>query len=635
MTVPRSYDGRPLSLFKYSHQPVLPLDGSHIRLLRLDKAKGDTAELRYASPLCCSLIETPIANPQPFNALSYTWGTGERTHWIEVAGSTLTITSSLDVALRHIRSDDQDVTIWIDQICIDQNDMPEKTSQVRIMGQIYSKASKAIVWLGPSADGSNEVMDCLQDIGQAAHDLDFESYFAMDKIHSLHSMLNNLDPIDEVGWQFKALVDRGASAFEPLYWAVSAWNKRPWFQRVWTIQEVGLCPDAVFQCGSKMVKVEVVLSAYHIFYASITRLVNKMPDAATLKTLTAAQDGNLSSILLSRRHRQKFDKEHVGGENLLSLLRRFFVERTALATEPRDRIYGLLGLAIDSERLGIVPDYIDDDPGPSFTVAARAIIQDGWLELLSYAQFPKETALEGLPSWVPDWRPMLERSFCLGRVSAKDHLFAAAGENNVDLVPTESTSVLGIRGYIVDTIEQVTATWNNFSDHAEVLSNLNDGRRLFELALAKEDPIYDNAQRRGEALWRVPIGDLYLLDDQDVCRPPSNVKFHYDRYVSLMEMSVGYSTAGPEELMAILAKSRHFQKQATSYQNATLNLSGKRPFLTENGFLGMCPDGAQAGDVVVVLTGSRIPHVLRPVQGGERFSFVGEAYCDGIMYGET
>ncbi|KAG7128656.1 Heterokaryon incompatibility protein 6 like [Verticillium longisporum] len=632
--VPRhDHDGRPSVIFSYD-DPVLPLDGSHIRILQLFRSGGDTAELQYASPLRCSLIETPIASPRPFKALSYTWGIGDRTHWIDVAGAALAITASLDTALRHIRSEEQDVMIWIDQICINQTDAIEKTTQVQIMEKIYSKADQVIVWLGPSADGSDEMMDCWQDIGQAARDLDIESYYNKEKLSLLQSMLQDLKPSDEVGRNFKALVDRASLAFQPLLQAMIAWNKRSWFQRVWTIQEVGLCREAVFRCGSKIITVELVALACHAFDSSIARLSHNLPEPETLQILAAAQQRNSAHILGSRRRRQRFNQGLEEGETLLALLKKFFTERTSLVTYIPDRIYGLLGLAVDAGRLGIVPDYTDDDPCPSFTAAARAIIESGEVELLSYSQFPKERALERLPSWVPDWRPMLQKPFNHIHDRVDDHQFTSGGETTVTLVPTESISILGIRGYIVDTIEQVTSKWNG-GDFQDRLSNFRDAQQLYELAMTKEDPIYDDPQRRAEALWRVPIGDLYDAGDIFSCRAPSAAKFHYDRCIALLEIAVTDDFgADAEEQMANYAKMRHFQKPYSTYQSAVSGLLGMRPFVTRSGFLGMCAGGTTEGDIVVVFCGSRIPHILRPLQGGERFSFVGEAYCDGIMDGE-
>jgi hypothetical protein len=75
----------------------------------------------------------------------------------------LSITPSLDVALRHLRalSGGNATTLWIDQICINQSDVKEKTEQVKVMGRIYRSAEQVRVWLGPAADGSDDLMDAV------------------------------------------------------------------------------------------------------------------------------------------------------------------------------------------------------------------------------------------------------------------------------------------------------------------------------------------------------------------------------------------------------------------------------------------------------------------------------------------
>ncbi|KAM0328623.1 hypothetical protein ACHAQA_005034 [Verticillium albo-atrum] len=585
VAIPVLHDGRPSSVFEYG-DPVLPLDGTHIRLLRLRSSRGDTPNRRFASPLHCSLVHSPLENPLPFKALSYTWGTGKRTHWIDIGGSALTITASLDTALRHIRSDDQDVIIWIDQICINQDDVIEKTSQVQLMREIYSKADQVIVWLGPPTDRSDELMDCWQEIGQAALDLNIQSYYTREGLPVLQSMMNNLSPQDEIGRQFKALVDRASSRFKPLFQATIALHRRPWFHRVWVVQEAALCPDTVFQCGLKTVPFDLVSPAYEVFDASMIRLTGKIPDGETLKIMHAAQNRSSGPIVGSRRRSQRYRVGGDGyGDELFHLLRRFFVGRGTEATHSRDRIYGLLGLAADAKSLGIVADYIDDDPRPSFVATAKALIRAGRVEVLSYSQFPKEKGLESLPTWVPDWRPMLARSFYHIHEHVEDHRFAAAGDTTVGLISTEAESVLGIRGYIVDTIEEVTATWRSIDDFGALLSNMQDGQRLFDLAQAKDDPIYNDPKRRAEALWRFSICDTYPTADHGRCRPHSEVETVYHRHISLLEAIVGIETAGPEEAMASLAKLRRFEETASVYRTALYDTLTKKPFVTEKGFL--------------------------------------------------
>jgi hypothetical protein len=86
-----------------------------------------------------------------------------------------------------------------------------------------------------------------------------------------------------------------------------------------------------------------------------------------------------------------------------------------------------------------------------------------------------------------------------------------------------------------------------------------------------------------------------------------------------------------------LAGKRARGEAGEEYMNSMRTMKGKRPFLTGEGYLGMGPREAREGDVVVVFCGGRIPFVLRPSsgEGSDVYTFVGEAYCDGVMDGEV
>jgi hypothetical protein len=87
----------------------------------------------------------------------------------------------------------------------------------------------------------------------------------------------------------------------------------------------------------------------------------------------------------------------------------------------------------------------------------------------------------------------------------------------------------------------------------------------------------------------------------------------------------------PEVENRYFAAVQHRDK--SHYQTSMETTSGKKPFLTVKGYVGMGPLGMMPGDAVVIFLGSRIPHVLRPCEGG-KWSFMDEAYCDGVMNGE-
>ncbi|KAM0436147.1 hypothetical protein ACHAPT_003039 [Fusarium lateritium] len=79
------------------------------------------------------------------------------------------------------------MVLWVDQVCIDQNNHAEKADQVLLMAEVYTKAEQVLVWLGPEADRSDELMDLWQEIGQRAFDLGVQDYFTRGRSGSVES----------------------------------------------------------------------------------------------------------------------------------------------------------------------------------------------------------------------------------------------------------------------------------------------------------------------------------------------------------------------------------------------------------------------------------------------------------------
>ena len=103
-------------------------------------------------------LETFSLNTAPkFEALSYHWGTDpSRAHSISVDASDLKVTNELHVALLHLRLPARPRKMWIDAICINQDDVTEKSQQVGIMRSIYQKARCTVIWLGPGTPESEK-----------------------------------------------------------------------------------------------------------------------------------------------------------------------------------------------------------------------------------------------------------------------------------------------------------------------------------------------------------------------------------------------------------------------------------------------------------------------------------------------
>lgn len=626
-----------LDHFDYAQAP-LPDASQTIRLLEIQPssltASSAAADDQYSAALVCTMRTTSISNPEPFIALSYCWGSDQRSHTLSLYGKTFPITSSLNEALRHIRDPARFITIWIDQICINQNDNAEKSAQVGEMRSIYSKCEQVIVWLEPAADDSDFLMEWWQRTGQAARDLGIEKLFTREKVGELLAMERNADPQDDMTRKYKEIVRDAHVDIERVAKSIVAWTSRAWFSRVWIIQEMALCPDTMFVCGHKTVGVGLVMLAGHIFQVCMKLPLLDSPSTPEYVQLVGqAQDQLPAQLFSTRRRRQHFHANKGAGDQLFNLLRGTFVGRKTRATQARDRIYGLLGLAVDADSLRIEPDYISTSDAPAFISSAHAMIRGGRIEMLSFSQFPKEVGLQSLPSWVPDWRPNLDPSFYTIYEYAEDDLLAASGNTSVSLIPDKDANILGLKGFMVDQIEEVGSIWQDSDSHEMYLAFLQKIRDFCDSSTRKDQDIYPSLERRNEAFWRVPVGDLYWTRERDYERANASSREDYDDCLAILGILLEAGPASPErqkEQMAVILARR---MGSSRYRINMATLTGKQPFLTRKGYVGMCCHNAQPGDAVVVFCGARIAHVLRPVAGG-RFAYLGEAYCDGVMDGE-
>ena len=119
-----------------------------IRVLELAPALSRAAPIRY------KLTEVDLDRKPParlmYEALSYVWGhpKGDRPTLCE--GHQLLITMNCEEALRELRFRVKTRILWIDAICINQSDIPERNLQVAMMDSVYQQAAGVLVWLGPT-----------------------------------------------------------------------------------------------------------------------------------------------------------------------------------------------------------------------------------------------------------------------------------------------------------------------------------------------------------------------------------------------------------------------------------------------------------------------------------------------------
>lgn len=301
----------------------LDLGRDAIRLLRLEK--GYSAE-----PLRCELFEACLHEVDgiPYEALSYTWGDASAKREITVNQRPFNITANLDAALQALRLPHQDRLLWVDAICIDQASDAEKSHQVGQMRLVYKLAEKVIIWLGPSSEDS-------------------DIFMSLAKTLDLHASRTKAW---EQEWESIVVANGGPAAdiFRRAYVALEELLARPWFRRVWILQEVASARSAVVVCGAKQVP---------------ARTFAQMPALLGIEKV----DSHVQAVLdiMPGPLRQK--SWWTSNRDLSTLLRKF---RFSQAGDPRDRIYALLGISSDAYSQKVIPPDYGADIG---TVVQRTI----------------------------------------------------------------------------------------------------------------------------------------------------------------------------------------------------------------------------------------------------------------------
>ncbi|KAH8672724.1 heterokaryon incompatibility protein-domain-containing protein, partial [Tricladium varicosporioides] len=159
----------------------------------------------------CTLQHVYLADNSNYKALSYTWGNPSDTSYIKLNGQPFLVTINLATALQHLRKEMEVVELWIDAICINQQDTDEKNVQVCRMKEIYEKAKEVIIWLGPESDNSGYAMNAISSIDRS---------WAKRTSQPVKERLITAPMLDK----------RALRAINQLLC-------RPWWRRVWIIQE--------------------------------------------------------------------------------------------------------------------------------------------------------------------------------------------------------------------------------------------------------------------------------------------------------------------------------------------------------------------------------------------------------------
>lgn len=581
-----------------------------IRLLRLDPAKeGDpiSVELWYAT-LPKEHKRGDVDASISYEALSYCWGDPRNRREIMVttiAGPdhgirfkhVFSVTESLFSALVRIRPPPGQParTVWVDAICINQNDLDERSHQVAMMQQIYRQAIRVIIWLGDGDEGTHKSIQRINAMADRFAALNESSLLKSIDIAAIH---------DSLGQR------------ENEYSFIDNWTlfESPWFRRTWVVQEIFNSQKAIFCCGSDTTH-----------WSSLLR-VNKCILQFGLSAKTAARA--LMPPIFEKLVGSTETAMAVVRSSNMSILDVLLQGLDLDATDPRDKIFAMLQFGKETQDFSLLPPSLRPDyQRPVREVFAFFtkwyIVESRSLRILSAIQalegrtwqrtswgLPPPPRASDLPSWSWGYRGYSNWVTGLLGISPNcPYQAAESTEPDTAIIRQHSLpSELALAGFSIDRIASIVPYpyLTKRAHHAANVDRISDDYDLHSAFVALFDPLNLTGK------WIQQLG-------------------------SKNNATYALATAeDPAEAALHGAAHRNF----ASRTGGALECLSNCFFHTNSGHQGLCPSGAQTGDLLVVLLGGHVPYVLREKKGaGEavsgRWEFIGECYLQGYMYGRA
>lgn len=508
-------------LFRY--EPLLP---SQIRLIILPAAQDRNNAL---STISCQMLHEKHGE-MPYTALSYTWGSALQTRSIKVNGQVLLIGENLWQALHgllfHAPPGAKELRLWIDAVCINQNDIPERNQQVAMMSKIYREADEVAVWLGPGDDETDAAMLSLADVKTG------------DSTSS-----NPSNPV-----------------FKPLF-------NRNYFTRVWIIQEVILAKYAKVYCGNK---------------------------SLTWEQFAAPFDGWSGSAFASSlahslyRSRKRYHSNVTC--DLVTLIR---LHSLSQCFDPRDKIYGFLGIAKDCDRGNYKqpPWYI---PSADYSKDISTVYQD----IIRFWTFKK--GANRCHMYLAGYSQLLQesigQSFVLPASSDVEDFSIHDPEHSYHHFPSPLIPVSG-------------------SEHATIT-------RLGPTFSLEDCAIMDTGRAKVDAIH------------VNLPKPSDDKIFHYLPDIMNIDESAGYAfypvrgdLTPPNWFWRSVCRVRHIISSLVTSFLLRIRMSKrhhKYQFFTFGpGHIGIGPLGLRRGDTICQFYSSSLSVIIRPVQFGSCCNLVG------------
>lgn len=622
----RNTSATPFVEFSYDDCPINA--NSEIRVLRLLSAKEVIAlELNLLPELICCYMESVVPGQDGYAALSYTWGPSGN---IPVAIlpskqaegdalkqhiATIPATPQLFAAFSALRESPHR-RIWVDQVSINQASDEEKMAQIGRMDEIYRQASQTVIWLGIQ-DKWVDVMKSmlerfLKDCKDSSMDADWvRSNLGLSSSQKSEQQQRNYDALVRI-------------------------LNREWFSRAWIFQEAVLSKSLSIQCGQTELPFHGLIRLSEAVYtvenqaAGYARSIMKSTVGYNTLNLVkhAKQECREPGCLLG----EKLGPGHLF-ETLVLVLQHL---RTSYS---KDLINAFLGVVYQSEKDDATkPNTALEKPGP---FGAKYSVEETWTEaawhiIRTTNSLSVFTAANGglaklnIPSWVPDWSQCFKFASPITPPEFSTSFDASKGMP-VKFRRSKRGDTIIVQGAIVDTITHFTTHDTNkyyfkeaHGDRTTMILRVHEQAAELRKQLGSNNLATTAPDEKLEhAVIRTMLADGafggQIIDDVH------SVLDVYDLENDIKKLS-GHEC----EDRILLHKMEEWGLIAQK----------KGLFLTENRMIGLAAhvasEGAQVGDIVAILAGSKVPCVLRPAESADlQFKVICQCYLDGFMYGEA
>ncbi|KAF4958115.1 hypothetical protein FSARC_11103 [Fusarium sarcochroum] len=638
------------------------LDNSRqeIRLLILHPPSGNDPIV--SCTLSHAALEPGIDSAVPtYEALSYVWGEPDFSSPILLNGKSFFVTPSLHYILSSIRLQRRTRVLWVDALCINQSDPEERIQQVALMRKIYSCCERDIAWLDPMIGKGVKSRDIYRDLEKLA-----------DKEERIRKGIEFMQKIIQKDSEtLKTLQDfyRESDFFvknsdqllmRDLFRRPTLWK------RLWVMQELSLAPQVTLMCNGA-----------ELDWSSLAAFFKDEPYFDAFHTLRSHapfyylhfNDIFIPAKLIEDQRRLSSGATGERSSRLIDVLARF---RAMESTDPRDKIYGLLGLV--TENHGIRVDYSKSLSKAYEEVTLSLINLSGDLDVLCQSLFERkggpqalhqvdsaESQGDKLPSWTVEFD--LKPRDCVSVLFAQRNIFNAGAkhcETPCRLVGPAKT-ILALKGSFlgcVGPILQVEERHNRVEDIMELYLGEDAFQRSQSQLYAPKigSGHIPTSETAFQAFWRTLVIDCIapprmrrLRKAEIEALDVENRRWVSERHINILTYRINnYEHYSRSAFSYDLGENFDFTEVDKAIHRVSTGTASVGHAIddfifatTENGLFLLTRPHVQQGDVVAVLEGGKVPLVLRKTksrddQGGlETYNIVCSTYVHGFMDGEA